>query len=88
MMDFNIRKLGFGLMCLPMLGDKVDIEQTKKMTDLFMRKGFTYFDTAYVWQVSNGNRASACIGCGDCESVCPQSIPIIEELKKASAIFD
>lgn len=48
-MDFNIKKLGFGLMRLPMLGDKVDIEQTKKMTDLFMRKGFTYFDTAYVY---------------------------------------
>jgi predicted aldo/keto reductase-like oxidoreductase len=48
-MDFNIKKLGFGLMRLPMLGDKVDIELTKKMTDLFMRKGFTYFDTAYVY---------------------------------------
>jgi predicted aldo/keto reductase-like oxidoreductase len=40
-MDFNIKKLGFGLMRLPMLGDKVDIEQTKRMTDLFMLKGFT-----------------------------------------------
>jgi predicted aldo/keto reductase-like oxidoreductase len=48
-MEFTIKKLGFGLMRLPMLGDKVDIEQTKKMTDLFMRKGFTYFDTAYVY---------------------------------------
>jgi predicted aldo/keto reductase-like oxidoreductase len=48
-MEWNIRKLGFGLMRLPMSGDKVDIEQTKKMTDLFMRKGFTYFDTAYVY---------------------------------------
>ena len=43
----NIRKLGFGLMRLPMIGSEVDIEQTKQMVDLFMEKGFTYFDTAY-----------------------------------------
>ena len=43
----NIKKLGFGLMRLPMIGDEVDIEQTKQMVDLFMAKGFTYFDTAY-----------------------------------------
>lgn len=43
----NIKKLGFGLMRLPMLGSEVDIEQTKKMVDLFMAAGFTYFDTAY-----------------------------------------
>ena len=43
----NIKKLGFGLMRLPMLGDEVDIEQTKQMVDRFMEEGFTYFDTAY-----------------------------------------
>ncbi len=43
----QIKKLGFGLMRLPMLGDQVDIEQTKRMVDLFLAKGFTYFDTAY-----------------------------------------
>ena len=47
-MDYhNIKKLGFGLMRLPMLNGKVDIEQTKQMVDLFMSKGFSYFDTAY-----------------------------------------
>lgn len=43
----NIPKLGFGLMRLPMIGEDVDIEQTKDMVDLFLSKGFTYFDTAY-----------------------------------------
>lgn len=43
----GIKKLGFGLMRLPMLGENVDIEQTKQMVDLFLKKGFTYFDTAY-----------------------------------------
>lgn len=43
----NIPKLGFGLMRLPMQGDEVDIELAKKMTDEFIKAGFTYFDTAY-----------------------------------------
>ncbi len=47
MIDAAIKKLGFGLMRLPMIGNEVDIEQTKQMVDLFLEKGFTYFDTAY-----------------------------------------
>lgn len=43
----NIPQLGFGLMRLPMDGEKVDIEQTKKMADIFLERGFTYFDTAF-----------------------------------------
>jgi uncharacterized protein len=43
----NIPKLGFGLMRLPMIGEDVDIEQTKQMVDMFLEAGFTYFDTAY-----------------------------------------
>ena len=36
-------------MRLPMIGDEIDMEQTKAMVDTFMAKGFTYFDTAYVY---------------------------------------
>ena len=43
----EIRKLGFGLMRLPMKGEDVDIEQMKTMVDMFLDAGFTYFDTAY-----------------------------------------
>lgn len=43
----DIKKLGFGLMRLPMIENEVDIDQTKQMVDLFLEKGFTYFDTAY-----------------------------------------
>lgn len=45
----EIGKLGFGLMRLPKKGIGFDIEQIKKMVDLFMEAGFTYFDTAYVY---------------------------------------
>ena len=53
----EIGKLGFGLMRLPMKGEDVDIEQTKQMVDMFMEKGFTYFDTAYVY--TNGKSEAA-----------------------------
>lgn len=45
----DMPKLGFGFMRLPMIGKEVDFEQTKAMVDLFMERGFKYFDTAYVY---------------------------------------
>ena len=45
----SIKKLGFGLMRLPMKGEEIDIKQVKKMADTFMSKGFTYFDTAWAY---------------------------------------
>ena len=48
----NTKKLGFGLMRLPVLPDdpdKVDVELTKKLVDLFIERGFTYFDTAWMY---------------------------------------
>ena len=44
------KNFGFGCMRLPMLSNgEVDIEQCKAMTDLFLEKGFNYFDTAHVY---------------------------------------
>ncbi|MBQ7146271.1 MAG: tRNA (adenine(22)-N(1))-methyltransferase TrmK [Lachnospiraceae bacterium] len=46
-------KLGFGLMRLPRLEDgSIDIKQSSEMVDLFLEKGGTYFDTAYVYEGS------------------------------------
>lgn len=42
----EIKKLGFGLMRLPKENDVIDVEQVKEMVDLFLKAGFTYFDTA------------------------------------------
>ena len=47
-----MKKLGFGLMRLPKIDDEIDIEQTKKMVDMFLDAGFTYFDTAWIYNGS------------------------------------
>ncbi len=45
-----MKKLGFGFMRLPLLeNDAVDIDTVCKMTDIFLERGFTYFDTAYMY---------------------------------------
>ncbi|MCR4669307.1 MAG: aldo/keto reductase [Clostridia bacterium] len=47
------KKMGFGMMRLPLLDESdqtsIDTEQVKKMVDLFMERGFTYFDTAWMY---------------------------------------
>lgn len=52
-MEFGKKKLGFGLMRLPLVdasdAASIDIEQTKQMVDTFIEQGFTYFDTAWMY---------------------------------------
>ena len=55
-----MKKLGFGMMRMPLTDPNneasVDIEQVKEMVDLFMDNGFTYFDTAIMY---NGCKSQA-----------------------------
>ena len=48
-----MKKLGFGFMRLPLIdkddATSVDMDLLCKMVDKFMERGFTYFDTAYVY---------------------------------------
>lgn len=48
-----MKKLGFGLMRLPLVDPNdeadIDIEELKKMVDLFISRGFMYFDTAIMY---------------------------------------
>lgn len=49
----NFGKLGFGFLRLPHTNPndpaEVDINTTKQMVDLFLQRGFRYFDTAYTY---------------------------------------
>lgn len=47
-----MKKLGFGLMRLPVKSEKpedIDQEALNQMVDLYLERGFTYFDTSYVY---------------------------------------
>ena len=56
-----MKKLGFGMMRLPQTDERnsksVDIEQFKKMVDIFLERGFTYFDTAYPYHQGKSETA-------------------------------
>ncbi len=54
----SIPKLGFGLMRLPQKDGEIDLPQTSKMVDMFLEKGFTYFDTAYGYGFGASERAA------------------------------
>lgn len=48
-----MKKLGFGFMRLPIKNKEdqssIDFEQLNKMVDTFLERGFTYYDTAYMY---------------------------------------
>ena len=56
-----MKKLGFGFMRLPVLdandASKVDFDLLCKMVDTFMERGFTYFDTAYMYHNFESEKA-------------------------------
>lgn len=51
-------------------------------------KGFTPQNGYYNRLIETHGRAGDCIGCGKCEKICPQHLPIRENLKLVSAQFD
>ncbi len=56
------KKLGFGLMRLPLLDPNdpasIDIERVKELVDAYLAKGFTYFDTAWMYCGFQSERAA------------------------------
>ncbi len=52
-MERPVKKLGFGLMRMPVRDTadqtSVDMPQVEQMVDTFLQRGFTYFDTAYMY---------------------------------------
>ena len=56
------KKLGFGLMRLPSLDpndpSKIDFDEMNKMVDTFIERGFTYFDTAWMYCAFSSEKAA------------------------------
>lgn len=57
----NAKKLGFGFMRLPLKDQNepasFDMPQIEKMVDIFLSKGFTYFDTAWMYHAFQSETA-------------------------------
>ena len=64
-------KLGFGLMRLPRKGISIDIKETCEMIDMFMDRGFTYFDTAHIYPGSEVAAQKALLYHRD-KALCPR----------------
>ncbi len=54
------------------------------------KKQYRNWNAAYYYQASTQDKgkASDCIGCGACERVCPQKLPIRAHLKEAASLFE
>ncbi|MDR3209826.1 MAG: aldo/keto reductase, partial [Oscillospiraceae bacterium] len=48
----HIKKLGFGYMRLPLRDGRFDIGAVNEMVDAFMAGGYSYFDSAYIYEGS------------------------------------
>ena len=56
----NMKKLGFGLMRLPLMDENtkmVDMNKFIELIDYFMQHGYNYFDTAYPYLEGNSEKA-------------------------------
>lgn len=51
------KKLGFGFMRLPVKNESIDMNEVNRMVDTFLAKGFTYFDTAYMYHTGKSEIA-------------------------------
>ena len=55
------KKLGFGFMRLPVKSQNdltdIDMDTLNKMVDIFLERGFTYFDTAYMYHMGKSEIA-------------------------------
>ena len=77
------KKFGFGCMRLPMKGEDVDLEQFTKMVDLYMSKGFNYFDTAMVYLEGKSETAiRECV----CKRFAREDFVLVDKL--SSALFN
>ena len=58
------------------------------MREDLAHKGWTANYANYAKLTADHGRAGDCIGCGQCEGVCPQHLPIISLMRQVSAHYD
>jgi predicted aldo/keto reductase-like oxidoreductase len=60
----------------------------KVINDYLIYRNLAGAQGSYKWETMRFAKASECIGCGQCEAVCPQSIKIVDELAKAAKVLE
>ena len=78
--------------CMP-CPEGVDIEAILRLcNEYYMERGHPYAQEAIVSKyretVSPGEGSGACNKCGECEEKCPQQLPIVNLLTRASRVFE
>lgn len=74
--------------CVKGCPSNVKIPQIMELLNLESMTGDRKFaKDLYSWQTSEG-RASSCIRCGLCETMCPQRIDIIDQLARAAELYE
>jgi len=74
--------------CIP--GCPMDIQIPLLFSCLNTRRRYHDWGSDHYYSVHTSGRgkASDCIGCGQCQRICPQHLPVIDLLKQVSAEFD
>jgi len=77
--------------CAPLCPKKIAIPEYFSMINYLKQFGsYQKHNTAKYYEllIESRGRAGDCIGCGRCESRCPQHIPIREKLEMVSRLYD
>ena len=74
--------------CVKGCPEGVHINTIMQSLNIYDQMGDAYrAQENYNWNTGDG-KASACIQCGACESVCPQHIEIVSQLARAVKLFE
>ncbi len=60
----------------------------RELNHAYMFEGVENSQMNYYMLLKDGERASSCIECGECENICPQMVPIQNTLKKVKKTFE
>lgn len=79
--------------CVPGCPENIPIPQYFSLYNEVSRedmekKGWTASYGSYTILSADHGKASDCIACGQCESMCPQHLPIIDDLKRVVEAFE